>query len=300
MSGHGTKVGFMFLCWMITVKDAYHTFKTRLEPLYAAQEIEALTSLVLVELTGRSRAQLKAFGDSKLTHDQVERLTNVLDQLLTGMPVQYVLGYTEFYGHTFKVTPAVLIPRPETEELVEWVAQTIGHQQGLKLMDIGTGSGCIPISLKLTNTENELYAVDISSEALDIAKENAVSNQADITFVETDILKPLPAQIAVERFNVIISNPPYVTGADKRQMHKNVTDFEPHMALFVPDDDPLLFYVRIADVAQKLLVDGGYLFFEINESFGQETSTMLASKGFKNIELRQDMSGRDRMIRCVR
>ncbi len=290
----------MFLCWMITVKDAYQTFKTRLELIYAAQEIEALTSLVLVELTGRSRAQLKAFGESALTHDQFERLTNVLDQLLTGMPVQYVLGHTEFYGHTFKVTPAVLIPRPETEELVEWVAQTIGHQQGLKLMDIGTGSGCIPISLKLTNTKNELYAVDISSEALDIAKENAVSNQADITFVETDILKPLPAQIAVERFDVIISNPPYVTGADKRHMHKNVTDFEPHMALFVLDDDPLLFYVRIADVAHELLVDGGYLFFEINESFGQETSTMLASKGFKNIELRQDMSGRDRMIRCVR
>ncbi len=290
----------MFLCWMITVKDAYHTFKTRLEPLYSAQEIDALTSLVLGELTGHSRAKLKAFGEIELTSEQTDRATSILEQLLTGMPVQYILGHTEFYGHTFKVTPTVLIPRPETEELVEWVADTIRDGRGLKLMDIGTGSGCIPISLKLTNTENEIFAVDISSEALSIAKENALLNKADIAFIETDVLKPLPTQITAERFDVIISNPPYVTGADKLQMHRNVTDFEPHKALFVPDDDPLLFYVRIADIANELLVDGGYLFFEINESFGQQTSAMLAAKGFTDIELRQDMSGRDRMIRCMR
>jgi len=284
---------------MKTIKDVFIDFKQALTTVYDANEIEALTLMVISEITNLSNGQIKAFPEKEITLEQAERFNNIRSRLQTGEPVQYILGYTEFYGLPFKVTPSVLIPRPETEELVEWVLTCVDKSQPeINMLDIGTGSGCIAISLKKNLPKAQVSAIDISTGALDVAKQNAVLNEVDIKFIEADILNPstfslqYPAQI-------IISNPPYVTLHDKMQMHANVTDFEPHTALFVPEDNPLLFYKAIADFAVEKLKPNGLLFLEINESLGNETVEMLKVKGFKNIELRKDMSGRDRMIKAT-
>jgi len=274
-------------------------FKEQLANIYDVAEIDSITSLLLTDITKLSKGQLRAFGDTELNVVQSERLLTQLNQLKTGMPVQYVLGHTDFYGYTFEVNLSVLIPRPETEELVDWILKTIPQSSGLSILDIGTGSGCIPISLKLIEPNNQLFAIDISSKALQIAQHNAQLNNAAITFVEADILSIKPSLISEQKYHVIVSNPPYVTGTDKLQMHRNVVDFEPHTALFVPDTNPLLFYNAIADFATQHLEPNGYLFFEINESFGLETVDILVQKGFSQVELRQDMAGKDRMIRAV-
>ncbi|MVN91306.1 peptide chain release factor N(5)-glutamine methyltransferase [Mucilaginibacter sp. HME9299] len=284
---------------MKTVKDAFDVFKNKLAPLYEVTEIESIASLLIEELTGLSRTQLKAFPERGLNVVQSERLLTQLSCLKTGMPVQYILESAHFYGSDFKVNPSVLIPRPETEELVDWILKTIGHQPYQKILDIGTGSGCIPISLKLNTIDNEIFALDISPKALEVAVANAKLNNLDISFFEADILNHDLTARSLPEFNVIVSNPPYVTETDKQQMHQNVLDFEPHSALFVPQSNPLLFYVAIANFAVTHLVQNGYLFFEINESYGPETVDMLAAKGFADIELRKDLAGKDRMIRAV-
>jgi len=221
----------------------------------------------------------------------------IIMELKTGKPLQYVLGYTEFYGLRFVVNPATLIPRPETEELVEWILNSVDKTKSISILDIGTGSGCIPITLKKNLPHAHISAIDISHEALQTAKINAELNEVEIDFLEADILKDL--QPITHNLQLIVSNPPYVTPTDKTQMHVNVVDFEPHTALFVPQEDPLLFYKAIADFAITNLSTDGLLFLEINESYGQETIELLSSKGLKSIELKKDMSGRDRMIRAT-
>jgi len=289
----------MFLCCMKTVKDAYHEFKGNLANIYSSPEADAITSLVLTNLTGLSKARLKAFTDTEFDTEQSNKLATILQELKTGKPVQYILGHTEFYGLNFFVNPSILIPRPETEELVEWILQTVTPSNNLNILDIGTGSGCIPIALKSQLVNSKLFAIDISPDALQTARRNAELNKADITFVEADALNLNDSIITAQQYGVIVSNPPYVTMVDKQQMHHNVTGFEPHTALFVPDENPLLFYIAIADFAAGHLIKDGYLFFEINESYGPETVNMLAAKGFTQIELRQDMAGKDRMIRAI-
>lgn len=291
----------MFLCCMKTVKDVFHRFKLQLTDVYDLQETEAITLLVLSDLLDTSKAKLKAFPETELSFQQVEKLEDILSELTTGKPLQYILGHTDFYGLTFRVTPAVLIPRPETEELVQWILDSVKTSDTAtkNILDIGTGSGCIAITLKNQIALAELFAIDISANALAIARLNADLNQAQVNFIEADILN-FPASVQLPKFDTIVSNPPYVTETDKRQMHQNVTGFEPHTALFVPENDPLLFYKAIANFAQERLVTGGLLFFEINESYGTETVEMLMDKDFKNIELRKDLPGRDRMIRAVR
>ncbi|MFD1257782.1 peptide chain release factor N(5)-glutamine methyltransferase [Mucilaginibacter terrae] len=284
---------------MKTVKDAYNEFKGNLAHIYSIPETDAITSLVLNDLTGLSKARIKAFTDTELTIEQSQRLSIILKELKTGKPVQYILGHTEFYGLNFLVNSTVLIPRPETEELVEWILRTIPPSSNLNILDIGTGSGCIPIILKSHLINNKLFAIDISLDALQTAKRNAELNNVEITFVEANALNLNHPVIAGQQYGVIVSNPPYVTLVDKKQMHYNVTGFEPHTALFVPDESPLLFYIAIADFAAGHLINNGYLFFEINESYGPETVDMLTSKGFTQIELRQDMAGKDRMIKAV-
>jgi len=285
---------------MKTIKDVFIDFKQALTTVYDANEIEALTLMVISEITNLSNGQIKAFPEKEITLEQAERLNNILLRLRTGEPVQYILGYTEFYGLPFKVNSSVLIPRPETEELVEWVLTSVDKSQPeINILDIGTGSGCIAISLKKNLSKAQVSAIDISTGALDVAKQNAVLNEVEVKFIEADILNPsnFNLQPVIE---IIISNPPYVTLYDKSQMHTNVTDFEPHTALFVPEDNPLLFYKAIADFAVEKLKPNSLLFLEINESLGIETVEMLKIKGFKNIELRKDMSGRDRMIKATR
>lgn len=267
-----------------------------LAPLYDVQEADAITTLVLSELTDYSKAKLKAFPETNLTDEQAEKISAILNQLQTGQPLQYILGHTEFYGLSFEVNPNVLIPRPETEELVNWIIESAGPSP-INVLDIGTGSGCIAITLKHELKQSAVTAIDISTGALETAKRNANNNQVEVNFIHADILAHENIKLE-EKLDIIVSNPPYVTETDKRQMHTNVTDFEPHSALFVPEEDPLLFYNAIADFAVKNLNPNGLLFFEINESYGEETMEMLRNKSFINIELRKDMSGRDRMIKA--
>ncbi|HWZ14299.1 MAG TPA: peptide chain release factor N(5)-glutamine methyltransferase [Mucilaginibacter sp.] len=297
---------------MKTIRDVFSAFKHGLQTIYNANESEAVTLLAVSEISGLSKAKIKAFSERELTQQQFEKLTGILEELKTGRPIQYILGETEFYGLTFRANPSVLIPRPETEELVEWALLSVSSSSQLTvgsrqlaaghILDIGTGSGCIAISLKKHLPDAKVSAIDISSEALKTAKENAKLNEVAIEFIEADILNQsslshisnLKSQISI-----ILSNPPYVTLHDKTQMHQNVTGFEPHTALFVPENDPLLFYKAIADFAVDHLTNNGLLFFEINESYGQQVAELLADKGFKNIELRKDLSGRDRMIKAM-
>lgn len=257
--------------------------------------------IVLSDVTGISPAKIKAFPETELLATDSERVENILNRLKTGEPVQYILGHTEFYGLPFKVNPSVLIPRPETEELVEWAISSVGSLQlaAGSILDIGTGSGCIAISLKKNLKDAQMSAIDISPEALKTAKENAELNKVDVNFVRDDILNPTHHSLLTTHYSLIISNPPYVTLDDKKQMHTNVTDFEPHTALFVPKDDPLIFYRAIANFASTHLEKGGLLFFEINESYGEQTVELLSDKQFKNIELRKDMSGKLRMIKAI-
>jgi release factor glutamine methyltransferase len=284
---------------MRTVEDAYKEFKTKLSELYNTSETDAVASLVLANVTTLSKAHLKAFADTNLTAEQTEKLVSILKQLTTGMPVQYVLGHAFFYDLTFYVNPSVLIPRPETEELVEWILQDASKTSELTILDIGTGSGCIPITLKDKLPESKLFAIDISTTALETATFNAKVNKVNVTFVEANALHLIEPAIANQKYDIIVSNPPYVTDADRRQMHHNVTGFEPHTALFVPDHDPLIFYIAIASFATGHLKTNGLLFFEINENYGPDTVNMLVDKGFKNVELRCDMAGKHRMVRAV-
>lgn len=291
----------MLLCCMITIQDVFEDYK-RLNNIYAFTETESISLLCISEITHLSKASVKAFPERKITTEQYEKLKQILAELLTGKPIQYILGVTEFYGLPFKVNPSVLIPRPETEELVEWI---LGERQKMKgkkfsgrIIDIGTGSGCIAITLKKNLPGAVVFAIDISEDALRTAEDNAELNETEVHFLNLDILTFLPDN-TIPKSDIIVSNPPYVTIVDKKQMHTNVTDFEPHTALFVPENDPLLFYRAIADFALINLMPGGYLFFEINENFGKETVELLRDKGFVNIELRKDMSGRDRMVKAA-
>ncbi|WP_158828407.1 peptide chain release factor N(5)-glutamine methyltransferase [Mucilaginibacter lacusdianchii] len=286
---------------MKTVKDVYNQYRTTLRSIYDDNEINSITDIVLQELTAFSRAKLKAFTDAELTVSQFQAAEKILADLQTGKPVQYIIGHTGFYGLTFQVNPSVLIPRPETEELVEWVLETVNTSPNTThcVLDIGTGSGCIAVSIKVNLPVADVSAIDISTAALKTAKQNAQANNAEINFIEADILNAQDIIANEQQYTIIVSNPPYVTPTDKTQMHINVMDFEPHTALFVPEEDPLLFYKAIADYASSHLVNHGHLLFEINESYGKQTVDMLTDKGFKNIELRKDMSSRDRMIKAA-
>jgi release factor glutamine methyltransferase len=288
---------------MKTIKDVFADYKQGLDKIYDTNELGAITLLTVSEICNTSKAKIKAFPEDEVPPEQTEKLKNILEELKTGKPIQYILGKTEFYRLPFNVNPSVLIPRPETEELVEWVLETVGSLKLTvgSLVDIGTGSGCIAISLKKNLSGFKVSAIDISADALQTAASNAKLNEVDIEFIEDDILNP-GSHIShlTSPISIIVSNPPYVTLHDKTQMHTNVTDFEPHTALFVPENDPLIFYKAIADFGMAHLNSNGLLFFEINESYGKETVELLADKGFKNIELRKDMSGRDRMIRANR
>lgn len=280
---------------MKTINDAFAQFKQGLSGIYDAQEISSISMMALTEVLNTSNGMIKAVGDRHITFAQQNELNNILDQLKTGKPLQYALGYTEFYGLKFLVNPSTLIPRPETEELVQWILNSVSNKT-LNILDIGTGTGCIAISLKKNLAGAQVSAMDVSVDALNTAKENATLNEVKINFIEADILN----YQSDNHYSVIVSNPPYVTLEDKKLMRRNVTDFEPHTALFVPEDDPLIFYKAIAEFASHNLEDGGLLFFEINESLGKESAQLLMDKGFKDIEIRNDLSDRDRMIKATK
>ncbi|HWD87239.1 MAG TPA: peptide chain release factor N(5)-glutamine methyltransferase [Mucilaginibacter sp.] len=283
---------------MKSIVDISKAFQKALSGVYDEKEIASLCNIVLSDVASISSSKAKALPELELSAEHLNSIDKILAELKIGKPIQYILGHTEFFGLDFKVNPSVLIPRPETEELVEWVISSVGSFElaAGNILDIGTGSGCIAISLKKNLPGFSVSAMDIAPDALQTAKANAESNQVEIDFVQNDILNN-KFEIEHSKFEIIVSNPPYVTFADKRQMHTNVTDFEPHIALFVPEDDPLIFYKAIADFALNNLENGGMLFFEINENYGKQIVDLLNNKSFKNIELRKDMSGRNRMIK---
>lgn len=275
------------------------TFQQKLQKLYDAEEIQSLFLLVVNHLLGYGKARYIAEKQTPIKADVCLKFNEMLVLLNSGMPVQYVLGETEFYGLKFNVNPSVLIPRPETEELVDWVLnEHKGSRQLANILDIGTGSGCIAISLKKHLQQAKVFAMDISKKALETAKDNAVLNAVEVDFITDDILGPL--NVDYPKFHIIVSNPPYITEDEKLEMHQNVLAHEPHTALFVSNEEPLVFYEAIADFAKLHLDKGGCLFFEINEYLGHQTIEMLVDKGFSDIVLRKDMQGKDRMLKAVR
>ena len=262
---------------------------------YTDGEIKALTRIIATELLGVSQMAFYLKDDITLTAGQQTLLDNAIERLKKQEPIQYILGYSDFCGLRFKVTQATLIPRPETSELVEWIAsEATGHEN---ILDIGTGSGCIAVSLAHKLPQSKITAWDISPDALAIATENSKANGCNVTFEHVDILAYQPSG---EQFDIIVSNPPYIKENEKSEMHANVLDWEPHTALFVPDSDPLLFYRTIAEKGLTLLKPGGSLYFEINRAHGKETMEMLAALGYTSIELRKDFAENDRMIRAVK
>ena len=266
-----------------------------LSSCYTTGEVSALTRILAIELLGIPQMTFFLKDDVTLTAEQQTLLDNAIERLKKQEPVQYILGYSDFCGLRFKVTPATLIPRPETSELVEWIANEATG--GASILDIGTGSGCIAISLAHRVPHSKVTAWDISHEAIAVATENSKANGCSIAFEQVDILTYEPTG---EQFDIIVSNPPYIKENEKEAMHANVLDWEPHTALFVPDIDPLLFYRTIAVKGLTLLKSGGRLYFEINRAHGKETMEMLAALGYTGIELRKDFADNDRMIRAVK
>ena len=272
--------------------------QTSLKGEYSESEIHVLGMLILEKLTGFSRIWLLIHKELKLNDEQNIIASQYLERLKNHEPIQYILGETEFYGLKFKVNPSVLIPRPETEELVEWVKPPHPPKGGFlsgtpTLLDVGTGSGCIAVALKKKFPSANVSAMDISPEALALAKENAALNEVNIEFIQDDILHPAATD---RKWDVIVSNPPYIPASEQRYLHKNVTDFEPHLALFVQDNDPLIFYRKIAEFALSHLTAGGRLYVEIHQSLGRQCCQLLESMGFQSVVLRKDLSGNDRMI----
>ena len=262
---------------------------------YTDGEIKALTRILATEMLGVSQMAFYMKDDIALTAEQATLLDSTIARLQQHEPIQYILGYSDFCGLRFKVTPATLIPRPETSELVEWIASEANGKENI--LDIGTGSGCIAVSLANKLRHSNVSAWDISAEALAAATENSKANNCAVTFREVDILAYQPND---EQFDIIVSNPPYIKEVEKEQMEANVLDWEPHTALFVPDNDPLLFYRTIAQRATTMLRPGGKLYFEINRAYGKETVDMLSALGYTDIELRKDFADNDRMIRAVK
>ena len=288
-----------FASGMKTVGAFIEQAKQELQHLYDESELQHVVFLMLEEVLGFSRTDLQLRSREELDEKSIERLDDFVRQLKAGRPLQYVLGYAWFSGMKFIVNENVLIPRPETEELVEWILSPVTELTTTNLiLDIGAGSGCIAISIKKALPAAAVHAIDISEAALLVAKQNAETNAAVVNFFKGDILSTDFQNTVEEKFDVIVSNPPYVRKSEMNSMASQVKDHEPHTALFVEDEDPLIFYSAIADFAKTHLKEGGQLFFEINATLGTEVRNLLLKKGFLNVELKKDISGSDRMVRA--
>jgi release factor glutamine methyltransferase len=280
------------------IKTLREFIKNELSGLYPVREIESMSRILFEELTQIPRSQLNLDPSRTIDTEQVQQVREAVDQIRRHKPIQYVLGYADFYGMRFRVTPAVLIPRPETEELVQWVVEDNRDRQ-VRILDVGTGSGCIAVALKKSLPGATVFATDISLKALEIAAANAELNQAEIHFLRHDVGSPYIENVMGE-LDIMVSNPPYIPFSEKESMHPNVTGFEPPEALFVPDRHLLKFYSLIAQAGHQFLVDGGRLYFEIHEKFGARVVSLLRDHGYGKITLRQDINGKDRMINCLR
>lgn len=297
------------------IQLAYRNLRNGLQPLYGERESSVIASMVVEKLTGFSRAALLTRNDMQLTDPQQMRYTQWYQELLEWRPVQYVLGEAWFAGMRFQVDERVLIPRPETEELVDWIAdQSMNNPANPasqarvnvaadhttpKILDIGTGSGCIAIALKKKLPRARIWAMDQSAAALELARENGRILGTEIEWIEGDILQPA-ALDSLPILDIIVSNPPYVPRSDEHAMRNNVRNYEPALALYVEDADPLLFYRTIAAAGLKALRSGGQLFFEIHFTAGKAITHLLTQAGYADVQLRQDLSGLDRMVSAMR
>lgn len=277
-----------------TTEFVRRELRGRLRPIYGDSEAEAMTRLIFSALKGWSVTDMLVHADTRLSPFILSEIDNVLTRLKQHEPIQYILGKARFYGMDLTVTPAVLIPRPETEELVERIVHDYDGEKDLRVLDIGTGSGCIAISLARHLTFPDVYALDISEDALVVARTNARDLHAKVHFIQEDILKALPSADHLHAYHIIVSNPPYICRKEMEEMDANVLDHEPHTALFVPDEDPLLFYKAIADFAIKALKPGGRLYLEINPIYAVQLTAMLREVGFNEIEIMRDISRRER------
>lgn len=280
------------------LKEVRDIFHKELDGLYGKQEVASFFYLLIEHFLGLQRFVLALEPNLVVDKEEEVPLFRALSQLKSYEPIQYVIGYAHFMDMDFKVAPGVLIPRPETEELVMWVLNDVKKtgRVPLKVLDLGTGSGCISVSLAKNLKKTEVVAVDISEEALIIAKENALKNDVDVRFLRSDIL----ALGIKEKFDIIISNPPYVRELEKNEMKKNVIGQEPDLALYVSNEDPLVFYRAIAEFSVKHLKTDGILYLEINQYLGKETVDLFNMGNFRKVELRKDMFGNDRMVKVVK
>jgi release factor glutamine methyltransferase len=291
-------------------------FINSLKGYYPNEEIASFFFIATEFYLGYKRIDVSLNANEVVSSESYNQFQDLMEQLKTYKPIQYILGETDFFGLSFKVSESVLIPRPETEELVDWIIKCHSElacteqsrsveeskDKQIKILDIGTGSGCIAISLAKYIPNAKVYALDVSSEALKIAQQNAKQNEADVTFIQADALNKETTMLSLlkhkAQFDIVVSNPPYVRELEKELMHDNVLNYEPHLALFVDDDNALVFYKAIAELSQHLLRENGLLFFEINEYLGAQMKALLSENQFQNIELRRDINQKDRMTKA--
>jgi release factor glutamine methyltransferase len=279
----------------MSLQDTKQAMKHQLSNVYDALELNSIVNILIEEVTGWDALHQNIHKNDALEQSHTDQLTQYVEKLLTGKPLQYIIGKAWFMGKVFMVNEAVLIPRPETEELVEWVSE-YAHivNKPLSILDIGTGSGCIPIALKLALPNASITAIDISKEALAVAQQNAAAHNTNIEWMELDILQTKHLK---DQYDIIVSNPPYIPLREKPNMQSQVIDHEPAIALFVPDQYPLIFYSKIAHIGKSALKPNGQLFFEIHYDQGEAIMALLNEMGY-HAELRQDIYGKDRMVRA--
>lgn len=284
----------------VQIKEAYHNLYETISPIYEHREARNISEWIIEDITGWNRSKRIIFQDIFLTTVQLEKFELYKKELLEGRPVQYVLGSSWFCGMSFFVDERVLIPRPETEELIDTIKKTFTQKIETdkyqpRIIDIGTGSGCIAISIKKIFPHWEVWAVDKSTSALEVAAKNAKDLEAEIIFKKADILKQ-PKIDTIPAYDVIVSNPPYVPLADKNEMEDHVKNYEPHLALFVADNDPVLFYKSIIAFSKHHLLIDGMIFFETHEKYANHVAQLLKENEFEEVKVTQDMQGRDRIV----
>ncbi len=294
------------------LKEIQHIFHKELDAIFGEDEVASFFDILLEQYLGIRRIDLILNPNLTITKSEEQPLFEALSRLKLEEPIQYIIGETEFYGLKLKVNKHTLIPRPETEELVDFIIKSVASSvslqsqprsnKPLKILDIGTGSGCIAIALAKNIPGAKVYAMEVSENALKLARENAKSNGVEVTFIHQDILTARHVELfpASQKFGLIVSNPPYVRHLEKVEIKNNVLNYEPHLALFVEDNDPLVFYRAIAQFAVENLTENGQLFFEINQYLGEEMIRLLEGFGFQEIELRKDLFGNDRMLKAMK
>ena len=279
------------------LKSLQNFFQNGLLGYYPKEEMNAFFYRICEQHFGYKRMDVSLHSDTLISPETYEYFETIIGRLLTYEPIQYILGTTSFFGLEFKVDSNVLIPRPETEELVAWILNQADTEQPFKILDIGTGSGCIAVSLAKQLPNAEVYALDVSPAALEMAHYNAQQNAVQLNTIQENILEWKPTDLS---FDIIVSNPPYVRESEKKHMAPNVLEHEPHLALFVKNDHPLVFYRAIVELSQQALKKNGRLYFEINEYLGEETQSLFSSYTFEDVQLKTDIFGKQRMLRATK